>query len=90
MDATQFVVPDDATFAYFYHPFGGDTFKAVVDNIVQSLERRPRRFVIIYQIPVLEEYLLSTGRFRYVRTVKYGRGDPHRMSIFESRGSAPT
>lgn len=90
VDAAQFAVPDEMTFAYFYHPFGGETFKAVVDNIVQSLERRPRRLTIIYQTPVLEEYLLSTGRFRYARTVKYRRSDPHRMSVYESRAPGTT
>jgi precorrin-6B methylase 2 len=84
MDAAEFAVPDDVTYVYFYHPFGGETFKAVVANIVQSLERRPRRLTVIYQTPVLEEHLLATGRFRYARTVKYRCRDPHRMSVYES------
>ena len=84
-DAVHFAIPDDMTVAYFYHPFSGDTFKNVIDNIVRSLDRRPRRLTIVYQIPLMEDYLLSTGRFAVLRTVKYRQDDPHRMTVYQSR-----
>ncbi len=41
-DAVAFRVPDDATYAYFYNPFNGATFERVLENIVESLDRRSR------------------------------------------------
>jgi precorrin-6B methylase 2 len=88
-DAVDFAIPDDMTVAYFYHPFSGDTFKNVIDHVVRSLDRRPRRLTIIYQIPLMEEHLLSTGRFEVLRTVKYRPDDPRRMTVYQSRPASP-
>jgi hypothetical protein len=88
-DAVHFAIPDDMTVAYFYHPFSGNTFKNVIDNIVRSLDRHPRRLTIVYQIPLMEDYLLSTSRFAVLRTVKYRQDDPHRMTVYQSRPASP-
>jgi Methyltransferase domain len=68
-DAGDFEVPDNLTVAYFYHPFGGDTFDAVMGNIIGSLDRNPRRLTLIYQLPLNEDRILATGRFELVRTL---------------------
>lgn len=63
-DAAQFVLPDDVTVVFFNNPFTGDIFKAVVDQLVASVERRPRRLRIIYahyRQPEVDA-LLQTGR----------------------------
>ena len=59
----MFEIPDDMTVAYFYYPFVGETFQRVIDNIIASLDRRPRRTRLVYVLPVMEEYILETGRF---------------------------
>jgi SAM-dependent methyltransferase len=84
-DAADFAIPDDMTVAYLFHPFSGDTFRNVIDNIVRSINRHTRPLTIIYQIPLMEDYLLSTGRFDVLRTVKYKPDDPHRMTVYRSR-----
>jgi hypothetical protein len=84
MDAAGFEVPDDATIAYLYHPFGGETFEAVIGNIIESLDRNPRRLTLIYQMPWREDYVLGTGRFELVRTFKRRRRDPRRIAVYES------
>ena len=66
-DAAEFEVPDDLTVAYFYHPFGGETFEKVLANIVGSLDRNPRRLTLIYQLPLDADRVLATGRFELVR-----------------------
>ena len=48
-DALLFAIPDDMTIAYFYNPFQGEIFKAVLANIHSSLERRPRSLWVAYQ-----------------------------------------
>ena len=84
-DATEFEIPDDMTFAYFCNPFVGDSFRAVIDNIVASLDRRPRRMRIAYVIPLMEDYLLETGRFRLVQSRRFlWEQGVHRIAVYES------
>jgi SAM-dependent methyltransferase len=69
-DAAAFAVPDDMTYAYFYYPFAGETFRTVVANIVDSIDRNPRRVTLVYACPRLEDAILATGRFALRRTLK--------------------
>ena len=82
VDATAFEVPDDMTIAYFYHPFSDQTFNAVIDNIVRSLDRNPRRVTIIYQCPLMEGSIIGTGRFKLVGTLKHRRKNPRRIAVY--------
>lgn len=84
-DAVDFSIPDGMTFAYLYHPFSGQTFRTVIDNIVESLDKWPRQLTLIYQAPLMGSYVLSTGRFQLVRVAKYGRDSPRRMDVYHSR-----
>lgn len=83
-DAADFEIPDDMTVAYFFIPFTGETFEAVLQNIIRSLDRNPRRLRIIYSYPAPEDRILSTGRFELVRTVKRRTGDPRRTAVYAS------
>jgi SAM-dependent methyltransferase len=69
MDAREFQIPPDVTVVFFYNPFRGAIFAAVIDNILKSYDEHPRRLRVIYRTPEEHEFLLSTGRFRPVRTV---------------------
>lgn len=69
-DVLQYEIPDDVTVAYFYNPFEGDIFAAVVDKLVASLKRRPRLLKIIYFSPREEDVLLRAG----ARLLKVARG----------------
>ena len=85
MDVVDFPVPDDMTVAFFYDPFVGDTFRRVIDNIVESLDRNPRPLRIIYAVPVMAEYVLGTGRFALVRSVPIMHEHVvQRLAIFET------
>jgi SAM-dependent methyltransferase len=85
-DATDFEIPDDMTYAYFFYPFIGDTFQRVIANIVASLDRNPRRLRIIYAVPELESIIVETGRFRrtMTRRIRDTGGSPHRITVYES------
>ena len=63
-DAAEYAIPDDLTVMYLYYPFAGETFRRVMANVVESLDRTPRRLRIVYALPHLEEAVLATGRFR--------------------------
>jgi precorrin-6B methylase 2 len=86
-DAAEFGVPDDVTVAYFFHPFGGDTFETVMRNIIESLDRNPRRLTLIYQLPLNEDRIVATGRFELVRT-PVARMDIRRIAVYASNPSA--
>lgn len=88
-DATQFRVPDDLTIAYFYRPFGKETFDAVLRGILESMDRHPRRVCLIYVLPPSSARLtiLGTGRFRSVKELSTSLLNPAsgRVVIFEGR-----
>jgi SAM-dependent methyltransferase len=85
-DALEFEIPDDMTHAYFFHPFTGDTSRQVLEAIIASIDRRPRRVTLIYALPPPNSAVLATGRFRLVERVKGGlRNDARtRMHIYSS------
>jgi Histone methylation protein DOT1 len=85
-DAARFDIPDDVTVVYLYYPFTGETFSSVVDKLIASLDRRPRRLTVIYACPRRGEALVDTGRFELARISRDGRRDPigRRIAIYES------
>src|SRR3712207_4322280 len=68
-DALAYEIPDDVTVLYLYNPFTGETFQKVLDNVVASLERAPRRLRVIYRRPTEHDRVMATGRARQVREV---------------------
>jgi SAM-dependent methyltransferase len=85
-DAVEYEVPDDMTYAYFFNPFMGEVFERVISNICRSMDRRPRRVVLIYARPIMEAAILRTGRFELVRSTTGLRRDipNHRISVYVS------
>lgn len=81
-DARNFEVPDDVTVIYMHDPFSGATFRTTIENLIASVDRRPRRVRIIYlaardaakeandEWPADAAVLRRTDRARFVR---YGR-----------------
>lgn len=69
-DAAEWAPPDDLTVAYFNNPFVGELFGRVLDNLVESVDRHPRRVRIVYRNPVEHERLVATGRVRVVRRLR--------------------
>jgi hypothetical protein len=87
-DAVSYQVPDDVTVAYFYHPFEGQVFARVIDNLVASLDRNPRQLRVIYVYPKSAEYLLDTGRFELERKMRAPRPalrQWHEVLVFRSQ-----
>jgi 16S rRNA G966 N2-methylase RsmD len=70
-DAASFDIPDDVSVVYMGNPFQGNTFRAVIQRLLESVDRSPRRLRMIYFEPVERETLDATGRFRLIRR---GRG----------------
>lgn len=84
-DAAAYEIPNDVTVVYLLYPFVGATFRRVVDNLVSSLRRNPRRLRLIYGLPTMEDEILRSGMFRLVRTVRIvNLGVPHRIAMYEA------
>ena len=68
-DAAEFRIPDEVTIAYTFNPFTGPVFQAVIDELIASVERRPRTVRLLYRTPREHERLMRAGRFRLVRVI---------------------
>jgi SAM-dependent methyltransferase len=82
-DVRAYRIPDDVTVAYAYNPFQGPVFQHLVDELVASVDRRPRRLLFVYRNPVEHDRLAATGRFRLVRA-RRGRRPGKRWSALTS------
>lgn len=60
-DARAFAVPDDANLFYFFNPFDVVVLGQVIDNIVQSVRKVPRKCIVIYANPLHEIEFISRG-----------------------------
>ena len=60
-DVLDYEIPDDVTVAYFFDPFHGEIFSAVVDKLLASLRRQPRELTVLYMDPEEERTLLAAG-----------------------------
>lgn len=68
-NALEYEIPDDVTVVYLNNPFTGDVFASVVERLLESLERRPRRMLVVYANPREERVLLGAG-FRCARRLR--------------------
>jgi hypothetical protein len=85
-NALDFEIPDDVTVVWLYNPFVGEVFEAVVDKLLASVDRAPRRVRVVYGNPIEAEALLRTGRFLEVRALRgwrpgaeWSRSNSYRM-----------
>ncbi|MEV7009739.1 methyltransferase domain-containing protein [Streptosporangium sp. NPDC051022] len=72
-DVLEYEIPEDISVVFFNNPFRGEVFASVIKRLLATVDRNPRRVTIVYANPTEEEFLLGTGRFRHVRTIKGGR-----------------
>jgi hypothetical protein len=82
-DATKFPIPDDMTYAYFFNPFGAETFRRVLANIIESLERHPRDLTLIYANPKMTECIDQSGRFALI-SQRHGRREWDSIAVYRS------
>jgi SAM-dependent methyltransferase len=71
-DASKFTELDEYTHIYFYNPFTSVVFKPVMDNILSSLDRNPRKLTIIYHNPTCHDVIAATSVFDKVKEYHYG------------------
>lgn len=69
-DVVNYEVPDDVTVIFFNNSVMGDPFATMIQAIIASVDRHPRRVRFIYGNPVEHEALMRTDRFRPVRRLR--------------------
>ncbi len=84
-DVLDFDVPDDLTVAYVYNPFSGAIFEGLLQKLIESVDRAPRRLRLIYRTPLEHERVMATRRFRVERSARGFR--PGREWSDESRSA---
>ncbi len=67
IDASQYVIPSEADCFYFFNPFDAFIMDKVFQNIVSSLETKPRKILIVYLNAVYKEVIEKYG----FKRVKY-------------------
>ncbi len=60
-DAAEFQNYDSYTFLYMYNPFPDIVLRRVLENVVRSLERKPRRLTLVYYNPVCHASVVEAG-----------------------------
>ena len=58
-DAGRYLVPDDVTVVFMFNPFDTPVVQAVLDQLLDSLRRKPRDLAIIYGLPKCRADILA-------------------------------
>jgi SAM-dependent methyltransferase len=74
-DATQFTDLDRFTHVYLFHSFPDHVAQVVIDNLVCSLLRAPRRLTLILKYPHNPDSLVPS-RFRKLDELRYSGSHP--------------
>jgi hypothetical protein len=61
VDARRFDIPDDTNIFYFFNPFDTVVLAEVIDMIIESVRRTPRKCLVVYANPIHETLMLSHG-----------------------------
>lgn len=60
---------DEYNYFFMYHPFVGETFRQVIDNIEESWRRKNRRITLIYSGPYCHEDVVEHGMFKLSKQI---------------------
>ena len=71
-NAKDFIIPDDATKAYFFNPFSVEVLKEVIENIKKSKEVLEREFTLFFYYPSKEylEFLNNNSQITFVEDIE--------------------
>ena len=62
-EATEFTALDDYNYIYFFNPFPCPVMQKVLDNLKNSLNRKPRKVTIIYLNPECHDIIVTDSPF---------------------------
>jgi len=68
IDASQYEIPSSADCFYFFNPFDGFILDKVLQNILKSLEKYPRKILIVY-LNALHNAVVEKYKFRKIKYI---------------------
>ena len=83
MDAADFCTIDGYNYLYLSNPFPCEIMQSVLDRLIDSLTRIPRRFTIIYQNPQCHETIMATGLFE--KTFEFPSSSRKHFLVYSSK-----
>ena len=69
-DAFYYDIPNDADCLFFFNPFNDIIMSGVVNNVLWSLEKKPRELYIVYINPIYKELWTEAGFSEIYHTEK--------------------
>lgn len=85
-DARVYRIPGDVTVIFLYNPFKGRLLEAVMENIADSLQAKPRDVTILYATPAHLEKVAASYPWLRKRVEISGY---HRYAIYDARPPLP-
>lgn len=88
-DASALGPPEGEAVHYFFNPFAREVFAEVLDNIVVSYRRRPRRLYLILVDPVATDLIDQSGVFQrhalpQIERLKIKAFSPYEVALYRS------
>jgi hypothetical protein len=88
-DASALGPPEGEAVHYFFNPFAREVFAEVLDNIVVSYRRRPRRLYLILVDPVATDLIDQSGVFQrqalpQIERLKIKAFSPYEVAFYRS------
>jgi hypothetical protein len=88
-DASALGPPEGEAVHYFFNPFAREIFAEVLDNIVVSYRRRPRRLYLILVDPVATDLIDQSGVFQrhtlpQIERLKIKAFSPYEVALYRS------
>ncbi len=88
-DASALGPPEGESVHYFFNPFAREVFAEVLDNIVVSYRRRPRRLYLILVDPVATDLIDQSGVFQrhalpQIERLKIKAFSPYDVALYRS------
>jgi SAM-dependent methyltransferase len=78
-DAAAHAIDDDATAMYVFNAFEPVVWQAVLENVRQSIQRRPRRLVLVYHDPQHGDIVEASGLFGGRTDYRFG---PYGFAVY--------
>lgn len=69
-DAAEFALPTDVNVIYFWNPFGGETLRRTVGNILTSYRNSPRCMYVLYFNKDRFDALIAEPAFRGIKLLR--------------------
>ncbi len=79
-NASEYKIPRDATFIYFFNPFGKEVMKNVFEAILDSISQFPRKVTIIWYNPKYQQILEESFPLKIIKEYNWNN-----WGLFDSR-----